>query len=99
MLNPISESKEIYEAAAQLFKAHWNGNAVRLLGVTALDIIEKQAAVKQLNLFSYEEDAKQEPLLKTVEQLKQKFGDLAIQRGADLMMKKQHGDEQSTRKE
>jgi DNA polymerase-4 len=60
--------------------------------VTALNIIEKQEAVKQLNLFSYEEDAKQEPLLKTVEQLKQKFGDLAIQRGVDLMAGKPYDD-------
>lgn len=88
LLNPISEPSEIYDAAAQLFKTHWNGDAVRLLGVTAVDIIEKHTAVKQLDLFSFEEEAKKEPLLKTVDKLKQKFGDLAIQRGSDLMVRK-----------
>ncbi len=88
LLNPVIEPSEIYDVAAQLFKKHWNGDAVRLLGVTALNVMEKHAAVKQLDLFSFEEEAKHEPLLKTVDQLKQKFGDLAIQRGSELMIRK-----------
>ena len=31
---------------------------MRLLGVTGSDLIEKRQAVKQLDLFSYEKDAK-----------------------------------------
>ncbi|WP_050615679.1 DNA polymerase IV [Bacillus testis] len=72
--NPFVEHSEIFEKAQLLFKKHWNGDAVRLLGVTAYDVVEKQAAIKQLDLFSFEQDAKKEPLLKTVEELKKKFG-------------------------
>ncbi|MFC3885863.1 DNA polymerase IV [Bacillus songklensis] len=87
LLNPVLEASEIYEAASQLFKKHWNGNPVRLLGVTALDVMEKNDAVKQLDLFSFEEEAKQEPLLEAVDKLKQKFGDFIIQKGSDLISK------------
>ena len=47
-----------------LFIKNWNGEKVRLLGVTAFDVIEKEAAHKQLDLFSYEIDAEKEPLYK-----------------------------------
>ncbi|MFS0781031.1 DNA polymerase IV [Bacillus sp. 1P06AnD] len=74
MQNPFVEHADIYQKAQALFKKHWNGDAVRLLGVTAYDVVEKQLAIKQLDLFSFEQDAKQEPLLKTVEELKRKYG-------------------------
>lgn len=81
-LNPFVEKDEIYTKAKQLFQKHWNGNAVRLLGVTAFDVVEKEEAMKQLDLFSYEQDAKKEPLMKTVEILKEKFGKDIIQNAA-----------------
>ena len=74
VLNPFDGSEEMFELAKTLFQKHWNGNAVRLLGVTAHEVVEKAEAIKQLDLFSFEQDARQEPLLKTVEQLQQKFG-------------------------
>ncbi len=82
VLNPFVEKEDIYHKAKELFQKHWNGNAVRLLGVTAFDVIEEQEAVKQLDLFSFEKDAKEEPLLKTVEALQQKFGKNIIHKAA-----------------
>ncbi len=82
VLNPIYKEDEIYEKAKELFQNNWDGNPVRLLGVTAFDVIESTEATKQLDLFSYEEDAKQEPLLKTVEELKKKYGQNIIQKAA-----------------
>lgn len=89
MINPFIEKEDIYEKSKQLFQKHWNGNAVRLLGVTAFDVIEKEEATKQLDIFSYEVDAKKEPLLKTVEELKKKYGKDIIQQAALSSKKKQ----------
>ena len=83
VLNPFDGSEEMFELAKTLFQKHWNGNAVRLLGVTAHEVVEKAEAIKQLDLFSFEQDARQEPLLKTVEQLQQKFGKGIIGHAAD----------------
>lgn len=82
VLNPFIEKEDVYEKAKVLFQKHWNGDSVRLLGVTAHDVIEKNEAIKQLDLFSFEEDAKKEPLYKTVEELKRKFGKTIIQNAA-----------------
>ncbi|MGM0899989.1 MAG: DNA polymerase IV [Bacillota bacterium] len=72
--NPIARKNEIFEAARRLFERHWEGNPVRLLGVTATGLEELDTAVKQLDLFSYEKEAEKEPLLNTMSKLKDKFG-------------------------
>ncbi|MFD3447836.1 DNA polymerase IV [Microbacteriaceae bacterium 4G12] len=79
--NPIVDAQDIFSAASRLWKAHWDGEPVRLLGITACDLEEKTTAIKQLDLFSFEEDAKEEPLLHALEELREKYGDHIIQRG------------------
>ncbi|MGJ7912005.1 DNA polymerase IV [Neobacillus sp. LXY-1] len=74
LLNPIGQKEEIAAFAKQLFLKHWSGDPVRLLGITGNDLIEHDHAVKQLDLFSYEQDAKKEPLLKTLSSLRDKYG-------------------------
>lgn len=56
--NPIDQDIEIFQAAKRLWKKHWNGEPIRLLGVTAQELVEKHEAFKQLDLFSYEKEAK-----------------------------------------
>ncbi|MDX5474732.1 MAG: DNA polymerase IV [Bacillaceae bacterium] len=79
--NPVSKDNAILEAALFLLKKHWNGDQIRLLGVTAQDLTDKQSSTKQLDIFSFQEDAKDEPLLKTIDKLKEKFGQNVIQKG------------------
>ncbi|MCH1626661.1 DNA polymerase IV [Fredinandcohnia quinoae] len=79
--NPIEQDDEIYNAAFRLWKKHWNGDPIRLLGVTAQELIEKGEAFKQLDIFSYEKDAKREPLLKALDELKGKYGDDIVLQG------------------
>jgi DNA polymerase IV len=86
--NPFQEAEEIFQRAAYLLKRHWNGNPVRLLGITAVDVFDKKEAMKQLDLFHFEEDAKKEALWNTIEQLQQKFGNGIIQRGSELFKDK-----------
>jgi DNA polymerase IV len=72
--NPISLKEDIASIAKQLFLKSWNGDAVRLLGITGNDLVDHDHAYKQLDLFSYEKDAKKEPLLNTLSSLREKYG-------------------------
>jgi DNA polymerase IV len=84
LMNSINNKVDVYGAAKALFLEHWNGNPVRLLGVTGQDLIEHQNAVEQLDLFSYEKTAKKEPLYKAIEKLRTKFGEHAIKKGVSM---------------
>jgi len=66
---------DLYHYAIRLFEEHWNQEPIRLLGVTAQDLTEKQDAAMQLNLFTYEEEAKHEKLYSTIDQLTEKYGE------------------------
>lgn len=79
--NPIVEVEDIFSAIAYLWRKHWDGEPVRLVGVTAHKLTEKKVAMKQLDLFSYEEDAKDEPLMKVVDKLQEKYGENMIKKG------------------
>ncbi|MBT2677599.1 DNA polymerase IV [Bacillus sp. ISL-35] len=85
--NPVSKKDDIATAAKALFLKHWNGDPVRLLGITGTDLLEADKAVKQLDLFSYEQDAKKEPLINTMGQLREKYGKGIIE-SAGLQVKK-----------
>ncbi|MED4204309.1 DNA polymerase IV [Neobacillus mesonae] len=74
LANPIHHKDDIAQIAKQLFLKHWNGEPIRLLGITGYDLVEVDQAYKQLDLFSYEKDAKKEPLLHTLSSLREKFG-------------------------
>ncbi|MGJ7921276.1 DNA polymerase IV [Neobacillus sp. LXY-4] len=84
LVNPVRTPEEINQVAKQLFLKHWNGEAIRLLGVTGTDLAEQDEAVKQLDLFSYEKEAKNEPLYQTLEKLREKFGKHVIEKAGDL---------------
>ncbi|HET7657456.1 MAG TPA: DNA polymerase IV, partial [Bacillales bacterium] len=85
--NPVSGQETLYRAAITLWKEHWNGTPIRLLGVTAQDLVEKEEAHKQLDLFTYEKDAKvgekHEALEKTMREIRRKYGSGSIQRPRD----------------
>lgn len=85
--NPIREEQDIYNQAKHIFMKHWDGSPVRLLGITGNDLVEEQHVVKQLDLFTFEEDAKEEPLIETIEQLREKFGHDIIKKGIKVERK------------
>jgi DNA polymerase IV len=86
--NPFFQKEEIYEYSKRLFSKHWDGNPIRLLGITATDLIDHDHAVKQLDLFSYEQDAKKEPLLQTLSKLKEKYGKNIIEQASEKEIQK-----------
>ncbi|WP_341285694.1 DNA polymerase IV [Priestia megaterium] len=87
--NPTSDQNEIFHYAILLFKKNWSGDLVRLLGISLHQIEKQKDSTKQLDLFSFEEDAskfeKKEPLTKAIASLKEKFGDQTIRTGYDLL--------------
>jgi DNA polymerase IV len=86
--NTFYQKDEIYHYAKQLFLKHWNGNPIRLLGITATDLTDQEQAVKQLDLFSYEKEAKKEPLLQTMAMLKEKYGKNIIEQASEKEIQK-----------
>lgn len=81
--NPVSAARDVYQAAKTLFIKHWNGNPVRLLGVTGQDVIKADQAFEQLDLFSYEREAKKEPLYDVIDEITKKYGPSSIKMGID----------------
>jgi DNA polymerase-4 len=77
--NPVNHKEDLAELAKQLLIKNWNGNPVRLLGITGSDLVDHDHAYKQLDLFSFEKDAKKEPLLKTLSNLRDKYGKKIIE--------------------
>ncbi|MFE8702562.1 DNA polymerase IV [Cytobacillus sp. FJAT-54145] len=88
--NPLSGKEEIAEFSKKLFLKHWTGDAVRLLGITGTDLVEQKEAVKQLDLFSFEKDAKKEPLINAMQKLREKYGDSIIEHANNRPLKKEN---------
>ncbi|CAG9610558.1 DNA polymerase IV [Pseudoneobacillus rhizosphaerae] len=86
--NPFFLKEEIFSYAKRLFLKHWNGDPIRLLGITSTDLTDHEHAVKQLDLFSYEKEAKKEPLIQTVARLKEKFGKNIIEQASEKEIQK-----------
>lgn len=88
LLNPVSSQEDIFQLSKQIFLQNWTGEPVRLLGITGTDLVDIEQAVKQLDLFSYQKDAKKEPLINTVSKLKEKFGAHIIEQASNISTQK-----------
>ncbi|MFF2448688.1 DNA polymerase IV [Neobacillus sp. NPDC058068] len=88
--NPIHHKEDISSFAKQLFLKSWNGESIRLLGITGNDLVDHDHAYKQLDLFSYEKDAKKEPLLKTLSSLREKYGKNIIEKAGSHQVDASH---------
>jgi DNA polymerase-4 len=78
---PIDLHDDIFEASWRLWKKYWNGEPIRLLGVTGMDLVEKGQAYKQLDLFSYKKEEKEEKLSEVVDSLRNKYGEDVLLKG------------------
>jgi DNA polymerase-4 len=79
--NATQDSIEIYKTATDLFRRHWNKEAVRLLGITATEVVEKENATYQLDLFSVEKNEKEALLHDVLSSIERKHGEGIIKRG------------------
>jgi DNA polymerase-4 len=79
-LNAPTETRDdIYRMACRLFEEHWHQDRpVRLLGITLQNLVDKKEAAVQLDLFDYQKQPMKEKLNRTLDALRDKFGESAI---------------------
>lgn len=85
--NLVYEKDHLFEIAWTLFSKNWDGQPIRLLGVTVSNVVDRNDFTEQLSIYNYEEHAKEEPILKLVESLQTKFGKDMITRGKTQVKK------------
>lgn len=76
----IESKQDIINVANELWKAHWNSDPIRLLGLTVQDLVEKKSIGKQLDLFTYKEEAKKEKLYDAIGRISEKYGEHTIKK-------------------
>lgn len=85
--NGLSSKEDIEREAMKLVRKHWNEEPIRLLGVAISHVYNVKEEAEQLSIFNYEKHAKEEPVLKLVEQIKRKYGETSIQKGMKVKRK------------
>ena len=78
---PIQSVNELYPIIEELFDEHWEGQALRLIGVNTTNLVNTNKVTQQLNLFNYQSFASEEKLNQTIQQIKTKHGTHLIQKG------------------
>lgn len=82
VLNPLYKEEAIYKEAEILFKRHWDGEPIRLLGITVSNIIPMNELHEQLSIYNYQKHADDEEINSLVTNLEEKFGLGSITRGS-----------------
>lgn len=88
--NPMQKEEDLLRAASLLFLKNWDGDGVRLIGVTANQLLLESEAAKQLDLFNYQKDEKEVHLKETMDQLTNKFGTTIVSNASELLSKKEN---------
>ncbi|MCR8843382.1 DNA polymerase IV [Paenibacillus sp. SC116] len=79
MDTPTDDAQHLLEASWKLYERHWQGRGpLRLLGITGQNLVPKEEAVVQLDLFAYEQQPKRDKLNETVDGLRNKYGENAV---------------------
>lgn len=78
--DPTYISKHVYEAAKHLFAQHWDGRPVRKLGVTLSGLVPDD----EYQLCIFDEREKYAALERAVDEIKSKYGEVAIMRAVSL---------------
>jgi DNA polymerase-4 len=76
---PSNLTEEIYARAVELYRHHFSGRSVRLLGLT-VNNLTPPGTPEQLDLFPIRETEKRARLAHTVDKLRARFGDDALVR-------------------
>jgi DNA polymerase-4 len=83
---PTFISSELAKTALEIIKAEWAiGKPIRMLTITAQNLLPADIALSQFSLFDEDNSARQdkkEQLEKAVDAIRGKFGDKSVRRGA-----------------
>lgn len=82
--NPTDITEELYLHYCQLFDKLWNGFPVRLIGISTGKIIPASSAFRQLSLFDDNQMDKWEKLDKSLDYIRNKFGNDSVKRATFL---------------
>lgn len=80
LLTPTNTTNIIYETSCKLLKEIWDGRPLRLLGIRGTKLTTDQ--YKQLSLFDTMKNTKLEKLDKTLDAIRDKFGEDAVHRAS-----------------
>ena len=81
---PIRDERDLYQVADELFDEHWEGEPVRLVGVSASNLTTSKKTEKEpLNLFNYHLFAQEEKVNAAIRTLNQKLGSAILKKGID----------------
>lgn len=94
--SPTNLDLDLFRAAGGLFAANWNGGAVRLLGVTASGLEQRQG---QLGLLDSEQQQKWQKALEAADRLRGRFGFDSVQLAGGLTRHKDTDADKVKRKE
>ena len=76
---PTDDPVEIHRVACRLFQRHHRpGEPVRLLGITLANLSPKRETAVQLDLFDLDRQPKREALIRTMDELRDRFGEEAV---------------------
>ena len=81
---PTWRSEEILDKAMELFDENWDGEAVRLVGISLTGLKDRSECVSQLDLFS-ETHEEQEDTLSVLKDLKRQMPEGSFCRASDLL--------------
>ncbi|WP_219837906.1 DNA polymerase IV [Paenibacillus sp. R14(2021)] len=77
--SPTDSASDIHREACKLFDRYWKpGEPVRLLGITLQNLTLQTETAVQLDLFDYNEQPRKAALTKTMDMLRDKFGEDAV---------------------
>ena len=89
LMNPTHVTEEIYEAACKVFARLWDGKTpIRQIGVGTSKV--QRDVGRQYNLFDLEKYDKLEVVNRTVDEIRSRFGEDAIQRASFLKSNVSH---------
>ncbi|WP_350022284.1 DNA polymerase IV [Turicibacter sanguinis] len=78
---PVQTVDELYAVIEELFDEHWEGEPLRLIGVTTSNLVKTKKVTEQLNLFNYQNFAEEEKLNQLLQKIKTKHGESSIFKG------------------
>ncbi|HEX5564548.1 MAG TPA: DNA polymerase IV [Sporosarcina sp.] len=81
VINPLYKAPDLYKEAASLFKQHWDGEPIRLLGITVSNVVPRNELNEQLSFDSFEKHDREAKMDELVSELEKKFGPNSVKRG------------------
>lgn len=81
LLSPTHNTDAIHGAACLLFDELWDGTPIRNLGIQTSKLVS-DTAERQMNLFGFEIDEKKEKLDHAIDKIRDRYGNMAIQRAS-----------------